>query len=147
MNEYLPLPSLEYLKQQAKRLRSQLSVDAKPVSHSQALELLAHQYGYKNWNVLHAACGNQPPGPPVTLGAQVSGRYLGQSFTGEVIAVATLLQSDQFRITVNFEKPVDVIKFEGWSALRRRVSSQINRQGQSPQRTSDGAPIMELDLH
>ncbi|MEP1209446.1 MAG: glyoxalase superfamily protein [Rhizobiaceae bacterium] len=147
MNEYLPLPSLENLKQQAKRLRSQLSVDAKPVSHSQALELLAHQYGYKNWNVLHAACGNQPPGPPVTLGTQVSGRYLGQAFTGEVIAVAALSQPDQFRITVNFEKPVDVIKFDGWSAMRRRVSSQISRQGQSPQRTSDGAPIMELDLH
>ena len=147
MNEYLPLPTLENLKQQAKRLRAQISGDAKPISHSQSLELLAHQYGYKNWNILHAACGNQPLGPPVTLGARVSGRYLGQPFVGEVIAVAALGQQDQFRITVNFEEPVDVIKFEGWSAMRRRVSSQISRQGCSPQHTSNGAPIMELDLH
>ena len=108
--------------------------------------MLAHQYGYKNWNVLHAACGNQPPGPPVTIGTQVAGRYLGQDFTGDVIAVAALGQSDQYRITVKFEKPVDVVRFEGWSAFRSRVSSQINSSGKSPQRTSDGAPIMQLDL-
>jgi len=147
MNEYLPLPTMENLKQQARRLRAQLSVDAQPVTHSQALELLAHQYGYKDWNTLHAACGNQPPGPPVTLGARVSGRYLGQPFDGKVIAVAALAQADQFRITVNFREAVDVIKFDGWSSLRRRVSSQVGRNGRSPQKTSDGAPIMELDLH
>ena len=146
MNEYLPLPSLENLKQQAKRLRAQMGVDAKPITHSQSLELLAHQYGYKNWNVLHAACGNQPAGPPVSLGARVSGRYLGQPFVGEVIAVASLGQADQFRVTVNFDEPVDVVKFEGWSNMRRRVSSRIGRQGRSPQRTSDGVPVMELEL-
>ena len=146
MNEYLPLPPLENLKQQAKRLRAQMGVDAKPITHSQALELLAHQYGYKNWNVLHAACGNQPPGPPVALGNRVSGRYLGQLFEGEVIAIASLGQKDMFRVTINFDQPVDVIKFDGWSSMRRRVSSQISRGGTSPQRTSDGAPIMQLEL-
>ncbi|NKB50664.1 MAG: hypothetical protein GKR97_00300 [Rhizobiaceae bacterium] len=146
MNEYLPLPSLPQLKQQAKRLRAQLSVDAQPISHSQSLEMLAHQFGYKNWNVLHAACGNQPPGPPVTLGARVSGQYLGQKFVGEVVAVAALLQEDQYRITVNFEEPVDVVKFVGWSNMRHRVSSQISGQGRSPQKTSDGQPVMQLDL-
>ncbi len=146
MNEYLPLPSLQQLKQQAKRLRAQLSVDAQPISHSQSLEMLAYQFGYKNWNVLHAACGNQPPGPPVTLGARVSGQYLGQKFIGEIIAVAALHQEDQYRITVNFEEPVDVVKFEGWSAMRRRVSSQVSGLGRSPQKTSDGQPVMQLDL-
>ena len=146
MNEYLPLPSLENLKQQAKRLRAQMSVDAKPITHSQSLELLAHQYGYKNWNILRAACGNQPAGPPVSLGARVCGRYLGRPFVGEVIATASLLKDNQFRVTVDFDKPIDVVKFEGMSNMRCRVTSEINRQGHSPQHTSDGMPVMQLEL-
>jgi len=63
-----------------------------------------------------------------------------------VVSISALTQTDQFRVTINFEQPVDVIKFEGWSALRKRVSSQIAGNGRSPQRTSDGAPIMVLDL-
>jgi hypothetical protein len=146
MNEYLPLPTLENLKQQAKRLRTQMGVDSTAITHSQALELLAHQYGYKNWNTLHAASGNQPPGPPVSIGSIVSGHYLGQPFTGNVISVAELGQGERYRITVNFEEPVDVVQFEGWSSFRRRVTSQIGPGGKSPQRTSNGAPVMELDL-
>lgn len=146
MNEYLPLPSLENLKQQAKRLRTQRGVDSPPITHSQALELLAHQYGYKDWNTLHAASGNQPPAPPVSIGSQVSGRYLGQSFVGNVLSVSELKHSDSYRVTIDFDEPVDVVRFEGWSSFRRRVTSQIGHKGKSPQRTSDGAPVMELDL-
>ena len=146
MNEYLPLPSLENLKQQAKRLRAQMGVDSQPITHSQALELLAHQYGYKDWNTLHAASGNQPPGPPVSIGTRVSGRYLGQSFMGNVLSVAELKHSESYRVTIDFDEPVDVVRFEGWSSFRRRVTSQIGRKGKSPQRTSNGAPVMELDL-
>ena len=146
MNEYLPLPSLENLKQQAKRLRAQMGVDSQPITHSQALELLAHQYGFKDWNTLHAASGNQPPGPPVSIGSRVSGRYLGQSFMGNVLSVAELKHSDSYRVTIDFDEPVDVVRFEGWSSFRRRVTSQIGRKGKSPQRTSNGAPVMELDL-
>jgi len=172
MNEYLPLPSLEILKQQAKRLRQQLNGSGsgsgsgtsgsgsgtsgsgngngngsdQAISHSQALELLAHQFGYRDWNTLHAAAGNQPAGPPVILGARVSGHYLERPFVGEVVAVQSMSHRDQFRTTVNFDKPVDVVKFEGWSAHRKRVSSQIDRQGRSPQKTSNGVPLMVLDL-
>ena len=146
MNEYLPLPSLENLKQQAKRLRAQMGVDSQAISHSQALELLAHQYGYRDWNTLHAASGNQPPGPPVTIGSRVSGRYLGQSFVGNIVSVAELGHGERYRVTINFDEPVDVVRFEGWSSFRRRVTSQISRIGRSPQRTSNGLPVMEIDL-
>ena len=146
MNEYLSLPSLENLKQQAKRLRAQTGVDSPAITHSQALELLAHQYGYKDWNTLHAASGNQPPAPPVSVGSHVSGRYLGHPFTGEVLSLAQLGRDQQFRVTIRFDQPVDVVRFQGLSNLRRRVTSQISRKGQSPQRTSDGQPVMVLDL-
>ena len=44
MNEYLPLPTLENLKQQAKRLRAQMGVDSQAITHSQALELLGQSF-------------------------------------------------------------------------------------------------------
>ena len=120
---------MENLKQQAKRLRTQMGVDSTAITHSQALELLAHQYGYKNWNTLHAASGNQPPGPPVSIGSIVSGRYLGQPFTGNVISVAELGQGERYRITVNFEEPVDVVQFEGWYVVFRRDEKLVRLCG------------------
>jgi hypothetical protein len=47
------------LKQQAKRLRTSLADRGVEVTHSEALELLAHQHGARDWNTLVAA------GPPV----------------------------------------------------------------------------------
>lgn len=146
MNEYHPLPSMEILKQQARRLRARINVDTAAISHSKSLELLAHQFGYRDWNTLHAACSNESPGPPVTLGDKVSGRYLGQPFQGQVVALAALNHDDQYRVTIRFEKPVDVVKFTGWSAMRRRVSSLIGINGRSLRKTSDGKPIMAINL-
>ena len=146
MNEYLPLPSLENLKQQAKRLRAQLEGDGPAISHSKTLELLAHQYGYKDWNTLHAAIGNQPPGPQVVLGGRVSGHYLGQPFTGEVISVSALSHSERFRVTINFDKAVDVVKFEGMSNMRKRVTSEIGLDGLSIEKTTQDGAMMQLDL-
>ena len=36
------------------------------VSHGQALELVARQHGYRDWNTAYAASGNRPAGPPCT---------------------------------------------------------------------------------
>ena len=58
--------------------------DGVPVGHSRSLELLAHQYGYRDWNTLHARAGNQPARSPVAPGDRVAGHYLGQSFDGMV---------------------------------------------------------------
>ena len=146
MREYLPLPSMENIKQQAKRLRAQIAGDATPISHSQSLELIAHQYGYKDWNTLHAAVGNQPPAPPFALGNRVTGLYLGNRFEGEIIAITAHGHSDRYRVTINFDEPVDVIKFEGWSAYRKRVSSNITPEGRSVEKTSDGLPLMQIEL-
>jgi len=146
MNEYLPLPSLAHLKQQARRLRVQVEGNGPAIGHSRSLELLAHQYGYKDWNTLHAAVGNTPPGPSFSLGSRVSGLYLGHPFEGEIIAIQTLQHSSGHRITIYFDRPVDVVKFEGWSAMRRRVTARIGTNGCTVEKTSNGAPIMELDI-
>lgn len=146
MNGPRKLPCLDELKSQARRLRDSLARDGTTVSHSRSLELLAHQFGYKDWNTLFAAMGNRPPSCPVDLGARVSGEYLGQPFDAEVIAVMRLGQDERYRITLNFEEPVDVVTFASFSAFRRRVSCVVDRAGVTAERTSDGRPHLRLAL-
>ena len=141
------LPTLGALKAQAKRLRATLQSDGETVSHSRSLELIARQHGFRDWNTLHAAAGNDVrAGAPVALGERVSGRYLGQLFEGEVIGVQALGGPDRFRVTLSFDEPVDVVTFDSFSAFRRRVASVIDRTGVSAEKTSDGQPHMRLAL-
>lgn len=146
--------SIEALKNQAKHLRASLAKSGTTVSHSQSLELLAHQFGYKNWNVLHATVGNGPSPSskpatrntgPVQLGEVVEGHYLGQKFTGEVIGVSKGA-GDRYRVTLDFKEPVDVVTFDSFSAFRKRVSCHVDRNGISPERTSNGQPHMQIQL-
>ncbi|MGI9434811.1 MAG: glyoxalase superfamily protein [Geminicoccaceae bacterium] len=145
MNGSLPL-SIEVLKDHAKRLRAKLSSDGEPSAHSKSLELLAHQYGYKDWNTLHAAVGNGPPSCPVALGSKVRGKYLGHTFEGEVIGIQTLTPPDRFRVTLHFDEPVDVVTFGSFSNLRQRVSCIIDSSGKTTEKTSDGRPHMQLEV-
>lgn len=147
MNGSLPrLPSIEALKDQAGRLRAKLGSDGELITHSKSLELLAHQYGYKDWNTLHAAVGNGPPSCPVALGTKMRGKYLGQAFEGEVIGVQALMAPGRFRVTLHFDEPVDVVTFGSFSNLRQRVSCIIDKSGKTAEKTSDGRPHMQLEV-
>ncbi len=137
------LPSLDNLKAQAKRLRTTLSDDGNAVSHSKSLELVAHQYGFRDWNTMHAAVGNRPAPGPVALGERVRGSYLGQAFAGEVVGVQAL-SPGRYRVTFDFDEPVDVVTFESFSAFRKRVSCTVDDRGRTFERTSNGAPQLEL---
>lgn len=138
------LPSIEILKQQAKRLRVELADNGAPVSHGRTLEMLAHQYGYRDWNTLHAKAGNRPVGCPVTVGDTVSGRYLGQPFDATVIGVQMLGDSGRRRVTFDFDEPVDVVTFDSFSSFRKRVTCVLNEDGLTAERTSNGQPHMRL---
>ena len=140
------LPTLQTLKDQARRLRARLTADGHTVGHSKSLELLADQYGYRDWNTLHAAVGNQPPPSPVVVGKRVQGRYLGQPFRGEVIGVVALSVPGRFRVVLRFDEPVDVVTFDSFSAFRQRVSCVIDRTGVTAEKTSDGRPHLQLHL-
>ena len=139
-----PLPSLDALKQQAKRLRAGLDEDGDFLTHSESLELVAKQYGYRDWNTLHAAIGNRAPAPRFQLGGGVKGRYLGQPFTGEIVAIRSV-PPDHFRIALQFDEPVDVVTFDSFSAYRSRVSALINRDGVTAEKTSNGLPQMIVE--
>ena len=141
-----PFPTLETLKDQARRLRASLAADGQTVGHGKSLELLAHQYGYRDWNTLRAAVRNRPPTSPVVVGARVQGRYLGQSFRGDVIGVAVLSAPGRFRVVLHFDEPVDVVTFDSFSAFRQRVSCVIDRTGTTAEKTTDGRPHLQLYL-
>lgn len=141
-----PLPSLDGLKDQARRLRTRLDAHGTPVSHSRALELVAAQYGYRDWNTLHAALGNRAPFDPWQLGSRVRGHYLGQPFDAKVLGVQALTaQPGHYRLTLHFDEPVDVVTFESFSAFRQRVYCTVDETGRTAAKTSDGRPHLELE--
>lgn len=140
------IPNLDIIKDQAKRLRATLlESNGEAVTHSQSLEIIAHQYGCKDWNVLHAAIGNRPPECPVEMGDQVKGRYLSQEFEAEVRGVVAL-GPDRYRLTLHFNEPVDVVTFESFSAMRQRVHCNVDASGKTTEKTSDGRPQVQLHL-
>jgi catechol 2,3-dioxygenase-like lactoylglutathione lyase family enzyme len=59
--------TIEQAKQMAKRLRTSLEARDHQVPHSTALELVAHQLGYKDWNTAAAALPVETPQPAVIL--------------------------------------------------------------------------------
>ncbi|SFE94824.1 hypothetical protein SAMN04488523_11311 [Sulfitobacter brevis] len=137
----LPFPSRDVLKSQAKRLRSDLAARGQILSHAQALETIAHQWGARDWNTLSAQAGQSASG--WHPGQRVTGRYLGHSFAGAVKA-ARQASSGFWTLTVRFDEPVDVVTSPLFSSLRRQVDTTINAEGVSPNKTSDGQPHMVL---
>ena len=139
------LPSLDVLKDQAKRLRDTLGRQGTAINHSRALELIASQHGFRDWNTLMGVIGNRPSARSYNIGDQVMGHYLGQTFTGRIIAVQTLTSAhSRTRVTFDFDEPVDVITFEGWSAFRKRVTCTLDEEGRTVEKTSNGIPHMVL---
>ena len=140
----IPIPSIDVLKQQAKRLRAGLAEDGDFISHSESLELVAKQYGLRDWNTLFAAAGNRPSLARFELGGRVKGRYLGQSFAGEIVGLKSA-PPDHLRLQILFDRPVDVVTFDSFSAFRQRVSALIGRNGLTVEKTSDGTPHMHVE--
>ncbi|MDP9731669.1 UNVERIFIED_ORG: hypothetical protein QE448_001725 [Rhizobium sp. SORGH_AS285] len=132
MNVSKPLPALEGLKEQAKRLRAALEDEGQSITHSKALELIAAQYGFRDWNTLHAAAGNRPAFNPHLLGSRVEGFYLGQPFVASVLGVQALGgDPERYRLTLHLDDPVDVVTFESFSAFRQRVHCNVDTSGRT----------------
>lgn len=135
--------SLSELKTQAKALRTALSANGQTVTHSQSLELLAKQHGFRDWNTMHAQIGNTAH-PTFALNQRVNGTYLGQPFRGKIIGIRAMAANSRLAVTVRFDAPVDVVTFEGLSNLRRQVKAVVNSEGVSAEKTSDGAPHLRM---
>jgi hypothetical protein len=131
------------LKAEARVWRAEQAEAGHPVTHSQALEMVARFHGFRDWNT---ASGVLPVtrGPSYAVGQRVQGTYLKQGYKGTIIGVNALGAGDMFRLTVQFDEPVDVVAFDSFSAFRQRVVATVNREGVSPSRTSDGSPHMTI---
>jgi len=139
-----PLPSRDALKGHARRLRDTLSRAGTPVSHAVALEHLARQWGYRDWNTLSGAA-DRPAPQTWSLGQRVSGRYLGHDFTGTVKSVRAK-GPDHVHLAITFDTPVDVVASPRFSSLRKQISCTIGASGQTVEKTSNGQPHVVLNL-
>ncbi|WP_371224311.1 glyoxalase superfamily protein [Roseovarius sp. 2305UL8-3] len=136
------LPSRDTLKAQARRLRTTLAETGTPISHAAALEILARQWGYRDWNTLSAAI-ETAPAPRWQIGGRVEGRYLGHIFAGRIKSV-NQKGADHAQLTLVFDEPVDVVASDKFSALRRQVTATVNAKGRTVEKTSDGQPHLVL---
>lgn len=140
------IPTVDELKLQAKRLRLAMAERGAVVAHSAALELIAQQYGVRDWNTLAAMALKERSDAvlPLAVGAHVRGRYLDQPFEGKVLSLSALPGGELYKIVIHFDQPVDVVTFESFSAYRHRITAQVNAKGVSPRKTSNGRPHLVL---
>lgn len=137
------LPDLGTLKAQAKRLRAQLARRGVDLSHAQTLELVAGQHGFRDWNTLVATADRKRP-RSYRVGARVRGRFRGQPATGTILAVSRLA-TEHHRLTIEWDKPIDVVTFDSFSAHRKRVTHVVNAAGMTAEHLSDGTPLLSLN--
>lgn len=128
-------------------MRQAMSEQGTVLPHAAALELLARQHGMRNWNTLFALA-ERPVAQslPFAVGARVKGSYLRQPFEGKVLSLSTLPGGKLFKIVIEFDTPVEVVTFERFSAYRRRITAQIDENGISPRKTSDGVSHLVLNI-
>lgn len=140
-------PPIEELKLQARRLRQAMNDYGDAISHSTALELIAKQYGIRDWNTLSALAAkiSNDTKLPLVIGATISGRYLNQTFTGKILTI-TERSDGLYEISIHFDKPVDVVTFESFSAFRQRITALVDHTGISPRKTSNGLSQLILDI-
>ncbi len=133
------IPSTDGLKAQAKRLREAMAETGTPLSHAAALEAVAKQHGFRDWNTALAAAKRQKPTPRWQIGQPVHGRYLGHAFNGRIKAARENV-AGYWQLTLVFDTPVDVVESERFSNFRRQINCLVNAQGVTHERTSDGTP-------
>ncbi|SEQ65213.1 glyoxalase superfamily protein [Thalassovita taeanensis] len=136
------LPSREALKAHAKRLRNSMDAAGTPISHALALEAVAQQWGYRDWNTLSARA-EAAPAIRWQIGQAVQGHYLGQGFTGRIKA-AHQSGGGYWRLTLVFDTPVDVVTSPLFSSFRKQINCTVNSQGVTVAATSDGQPHVVL---
>lgn len=140
------LPGLDAIKAQAKRLRSSLEAEGNFISHSDALELVAKQFGFRNWNTMRASLpantANTPP--DLAVGGPVTGRYLGHAFRGKILGLQ-VFKGERRKIVIELDKPIDVVASEHFSSHRKRVEGVLERNGASWEKLSNGTPVLEVD--
>ena len=143
MSYSLDTPSIQTLKSEAKVLRQERAAAGTPLAHGQALEEVARTHGYRDWNTASATLPERVA-IPVQVGQRVKGTYLSRPFAGLVVGMQLLSDMQHYEVTVKFDRPVNVSKFDSMVIERHRVRATIGLDGISMARTSDGEPHMRI---
>lgn len=131
-----------YTRVQAKaRARQIKAASEAPMTLSMALEQVARDMGFRDWNTASARLSNAPDSL-WQIGERVTGQYLKRAFAGRIHAVRELHGGSGYEVTIHFDEPVDVVDWESFSAFRQRVTAQVSPEGVSWRKTSDGVPHM-----
>lgn len=129
-----------YTRVQAKaRARELKAQSAEPMSLSAALEQVAQDMGFRDWNTASARLSNGPE-TCWQVGERVTGQYLKRKFAGRIHGVRELNSGSGYEVTIHFDAPVDVVDWESFSAHRQRVTAFVSPEGVSWAKTSDGVP-------
>lgn len=132
-------------KQMATRLKNALGNEGMTVTHSRALELVAKQFGARDWNTLAARKTEDSP-IPFALGQRVEGTFNKKPAKGRVIGLSETIKPDLWRITIKFDPPVDVVTSELFSSERRRITMIIGADGRSRRLTGTETGVMALKI-
>ena len=133
-----------YTRVQAKaRAREIKARSVTALSYAAALEQVAEEMGFRDWNTASARLSNEPEAC-WQIGERVSGAYLKRPFKGRVHAVRELQDGAGYELTLHFDEPVDVVDWESFSALRQRVTAYVSPEGVSWKKTSDGVPHLTV---
>lgn len=142
MSFSLDTVSIQTLKAEARSLREERATAGTPLGQGQALEEVARRHGYRDWNTASAALPERPA-VPLQVGQRVQGTYLGRPFAGMLIGMQLLADMRHYEVTVKFDKPVNVSKFD-WPIERQRVRATVDIHGVSLAHTSDGEAHMRI---
>ncbi len=143
MSFSLDTPSAQTLKSEAKALREERARAGQSISHGAALEAVAKAHGYRDWNTARAVLPDRVVAP-FQIGQRVSGTYLGQPFRGLLIGVQLMSDMQHYKVTVNFDQPVNVTPTFMFEAFRQRVTATVDIHGVTPALRGDGSPQMIL---
>ncbi|MCR9194570.1 MAG: glyoxalase superfamily protein [Hyphomonas sp.] len=133
-----------YTRVQAKARARELKANSETrLSYAAALEQVAREMGFRDWNTAAARLSNEPEAC-WQVGERVSGTYLKRTFKGRVHAVRELRDGAGYELTLHFDDPVDVVDWDSFSAFRQRVTAQVSPEGVSWKKTSDGVPHLTV---
>ncbi len=133
--------SINAAKAAANRLRTDRADRGEPISHAQSLERIAKTSGFRDWNTMAAAIGQNG----WNAGDRVTGRYLSHAFAGRIVT-ATTPENGWQSVEIALDHPIDVVTSEKFSNNRSRLFGAVGPKGHSNERTSDGLPQLIIDL-
>ncbi len=138
-------PSVSDLKDQARRLRQALSDQGTLITHSKSLELLAQQYGSRDWNTLRSKAEAHVTETLPRVGDRLHGQYMGQSFSGVLKALQKHGNKGALRVSIQLDQPVDVVSFDRFSSWRHQITGTVDQNGVSFRKRSDGTPHLVVE--